>query len=63
LLAKIAKPAQQVGIAAQLGRLAYAWEVGVEIGDESTRTGAIFLHGSRPEGDGQLLHLRFEDLV
>jgi hypothetical protein len=63
LLAKISKPAQQVGIAAQLGKLTYAWEVGVEIGEESTRTGAIFLHGSRPEGDGQLLQLRFEDLV
>ena len=63
MLAKISKPAQQVGIAAQLGRLAYVWEMGVEIGEESTRAGAIFLHGSRPEGDGQLLHLRFQDLV
>jgi hypothetical protein len=63
LLAKIAKPAQQVGITTQLGRLTYAWEMGVEIGEESTRTGAIFLHRSRPEGDGQLLHLSFQDLV
>lgn len=63
LLAKISKPAQQVGIAAQLGKLTYAWEMGVEIGEKSTRTRAIFLHRSRPKGDGQLLHLGFQDVV
>jgi hypothetical protein len=63
LLAKRAEPTQHMRIAAQLGSLMYAREVGVEISKKATSMVAIFVYGAWPGSGGKALNLRFQDLI
>ena len=52
MLAQRAEPTQQMGIAAQLGKLAHAGERGMEIGKETTSNLAIVSQGVGTERGG-----------
>jgi hypothetical protein len=62
-LAKRAEPTQQMRIAAQLGSLMQAREVGLKISKKATSSVAIFVHGAWSANGGQALNLRFQDPV
>src|ERR1700722_9226831 len=62
VLAEKAEPAEQMRIAARLGKLAQVGKSSVEISEKATDAGAILFHGLRPEGSGQVLDGGFEEL-
>jgi|SRR5262249_42576274 len=63
LLAKEAEPAQEMRIAAQLGKLAQVGKSSVEISKKIASASAVLFHGLQLEGSGQDLDLGFEELV
>src|SRR6516164_1629175 len=56
-----AEPAEQMGIAAQLGDLAKLWEGGAEIRQKSARHVSIVVYRAGPKGKGERPNLCFED--
>ena len=62
LCAQPAEPAEQVGVAAQLGKPAELRKVGVEIAQENLGQGSVVADGGGPQGEGKSLEVSFQDL-
>ena len=62
LCAQPAEPAEQVGVAAQLGKPAELREVGVEIAQETMGQVSVEADGGGPQSEGESLDVRFQDL-
>jgi hypothetical protein len=51
-----------MGITAQFGELMNLGESGVEMGEEAASSIPILVHRAGPQGEGESLDMRFEDL-
>ncbi len=63
LLAEESEPGQEMGIAAEVGKLVQAGKGSVEKRQEIMGTVAVALHRFRPTGGGERLNLGFQDFV
>ena len=57
------KPTEEMGIAVELRGPANLREGHTEVGEEGAYGRLILNHGARPQGEGECLDLRFEDLL
>ena len=57
------EPTEEMGIAVELRGPANLREGRTEIGEEGAYGRLILNHGARPQGEGECLDLRFEDLL
>jgi hypothetical protein len=62
LFAQPTEPTKKMGIATQLREAAKLWEGSTEIGDKAAPGRSIFLHGVRPQNEGERFEMCFEDL-
>jgi hypothetical protein len=63
VLAKEAKPAEQMRITVQMGKFVQMGKASVEISEKATGAGTILFQGVGPKDSSQDLDLGFEDLV
>jgi hypothetical protein len=62
LFTQRAEPAEQMGIAAQLGEPANLRESGAEISEEAARSRSIVVDRARPQSEGKRLDMSFQEL-
>ena len=56
------EPTEEMGVAVELRGPANLWEGRMEVGEEAAYGRLILNHRARPQGEGERLDLRFEDL-